>query len=85
MGQLKQGGHTHPHHLNGQRRIFVPAEVGDGPGHSAKEGHRDSWNEYNKLLLTERGLFSMKAYVTENKLNLSASLLLTDTVEWPPA
>ena len=33
---------------------------------------------------TERGQFSMKAHVTENKLNLSASLLLTDTVERPP-
>ncbi len=45
LGELEQSGHTHPHHLDERRRIFVPAEVGDSPGHVAKEGHRDSWNK----------------------------------------
>jgi hypothetical protein len=70
LGELEQSGHTHPHHLDGRRRIFVAAEVGDGPGHVAKEGHRDSWskNTNNLKLVGRRGLFSGKRHVTEKRI-----------------
>ena len=41
LNELLDGGHAHPDHLDGRRRVLVPAQVRDGPGDVPQE--RD-WN-----------------------------------------
>ena len=38
LNELLDGRHAHPDHLDGGRRVLVPAQVGDGPGDVPQEG-----------------------------------------------
>ena len=41
LSQLQERWHAHANHLDGWRRVLVPAQVRDGPGHVSQERDGD--------------------------------------------